>query len=476
MPKLQLQELAEEENLAQLELVTIDSQIVKAITFEKPLKKELLSLKLEKAKLLALYGKGHRIIKTINSKIIEISKLISSHEENNANTTTVEANPRYFEIISRIHDIQTRKAVYNTRRRELEHNLISSNVKMAAAPELEMKFNQLLRKKASQMSMVTTLEQKFQESQLQKSATPREIFVIERAAVSQSPISNKKMGFWSIFALGIIVAIGVCMVVEYFDPTIRKSKDLQNKYGLEMLAVIPHEASNNPQILKHPDFEKIETHIEPYRRLLTNIFPQESQCPIKNKNLLVTSALQGEGKTTTSAFLATTSALKGERVLLIDADLRRSSIHKLFNLTNESGLSNYLSDEDDWQSMVHKTEIHNLSILTAGSYSLSLTQTVARKRLKNLLHMANRLYDFVIIDSPPILRLSDSLVLAPMVNSTLLVFRSEKTPFKACEELMRQLNYIQARVVGAILNDVSKTLWDKYYYSYYNYYDYEYYK
>jgi len=324
--------------------------------------------------------------------------------------------------------------------------------------------------------MYFTLQEKLQDTQLKKSATPREIFLMDSADINGMLIPKKYIGFGLSLLLGLALGIGICFLIDYLDTTVQKSKDVEDKYGLKLLGLIPkdNEGSHKERkiIAITSENELIKPHFEPYRRLLENLFPVTNEL---EKTVVVTSALQGEGKTTTAANLAATAAMKGENVLLIDADMRRHNLHNLFSLENKIGLSDYLNDSKNLYEIIKDTLIPNLSIITAGLDPLSLTQSSAKNKLIAMISVFKKEYDLIIFDSPPILQLVDTLSLAPLVSRTLVVFRSKKTPLKAGEEVLRQLHHIRANVAGGVLNDVSRSFWDQYYYQYYKYgYQYNY--
>ncbi|MFC1585633.1 GumC family protein [Fibrobacterota bacterium] len=464
---LDLQQLNRQIYLIKEEMTGLDSQMIKEITYDKPLKEELLDMKLQLARLRTKYKAGHPKVMKLQKNMEAVRSMIRNEALEESSTTTMVNNPRYEELRNNEQQLEVQKDLLITRRNELQKLQQKSFSNLAVTPELELKLSQLTREKHSTEKMYFMLQEKLQETKLKKSSTPREVIQMDTAGKSGSLIPKKYMTFSVSLFMGLIIGVALCFLIDFLDTTVKKSKDLQDKYGLNLLGLIPKNDEETHNIQISSDNELIKPYFEPYRRLLANIFPVNPN--LSQKSILVTSALQGEGKTTTAAYLATTSALKGERVLLVDADLRRHNIHNLFGLSNDIGLSDYLNGYKDVTEIIQSTSIPGLFTICAGKDPISLTQASAKKKLQSLIKWANKEYDLLILDSPPILQLSDTLTLAPLVSKTLVIFRSKKTPIKAGEEVLRQLHYIQANVAGGVLNDVSKSFWDQYYYQYYKY-------
>ncbi len=465
---LQIQEINKAQFLREQELKETKSEIVEDVDYSSELRNQMMSLKLELATLSSKYRDEHPKILELKDKMLAVKDLIRKSGNENAGSTKLSPNPKWQRLTNEKEKDNVQRELLLSKKQNLIKLQEEAIKNLAMAPELEQKLNQLTRNKATTEKMYLTLQEKLQDTQLKKSATPREIFQMDNAAPKGALVPHNYINFGTSILIGLIVGIGVCFLIDYLDTTVQKSKDVENKYGIKLLGLIPKEDIDGDRLLITGSDENalIKPHFEPYRRLLENIFPTGQG---QSKSIVVTSALQGEGKTTTAANLATTAALKGERVLIIDADLRRHNVHNIFNIENEYGLSEFLSGGMGYSQIIRNSGIKNLDIICAGKNPLSLTQAQSRLQIQGLLKMAYRDYELVIIDSPPILQLVDTLTLAPLVTRTLVVFRSKKTPLKAGEEVLRQLNHIGAKVVGGVLNDVSKSFWDQYYYQYYKY-------
>jgi capsular exopolysaccharide synthesis family protein len=175
---------------------------------------------------------------------------------------------------------------------------------------------------------------------------------------------------------------------------------------------------------------------------------------VKNMCLMVTSSLPNEGKTTIAANTAAAMAAAGKKTLFIDADMRNATVHLLFNLVNATGLSDIISQNTPWKDCLVKSSIPNLSIITAGRKPLNTTKFIGSVRFREFIETVKHEYDYVVIDTPPILLLPDAQIISPIVDGVIVVVNSGKTKqaeLKASGELLKRAN---ANVIGAVLNNV----------------------
>lgn len=210
------------------------------------------------------------------------------------------------------------------------------------------------------------------------------------------------------------------------------------------------------------------TGAEAYRTLRTNlIFSQAVQ---SLKTIVVTSASPGEGKTTTAANLAVTFAQQGMRVLLVDCDLRRARLHKMFNVPREPGLTELILDHEVPTEVIRGTPVENLSVLTSGTLPPNPSELLGGPRMERVLEVLREQFDMIVLDSPPLLAASDASVLGTKTDGVLLVVRAGQTERGAAQQAVQQLAVVGARVVGAVLNDPDAKVPQ-----YGGYYNYEYY-
>ena len=209
---------------------------------------------------------------------------------------------------------------------------------------------------------------------------------------------------------------------------------------------------------------------EGFRTLRTNL--QFSTVDENLQTIAVVSSMQGEGKSYVSANLACAFAQAGEKVLLIDCDMRRGRLHKLFNLDNEKGFSNLLiSDIKNYSVYIQKTEIKNLSVLTMGTVPPNPSELLASIKNEKLLKILKEKFDIIIYDCVPVTGLTDSLIMAKMVDKTIIVATSKVTPVELLQNTKKSLLNVGANIAGVVFNRVEtegNAYTSKYYGKYYS--------
>ena len=202
---------------------------------------------------------------------------------------------------------------------------------------------------------------------------------------------------------------------------------------------------------------------EAYRSLRTSI--KFSSADKLIKTIVVTSSLIGEGKSTVVGNLAYSLNQDGSRVLVIDCDLRKPSIHENFLLSNEKGLTDILVGKSDLKSVTKKIE-DSLFLITAGTIPPNPAEILGSKEMEDLIKELSINFDYIILDTPPILPVSDTLLLASKADATLIVVKARKTKEKMVKESYERLVEVKANVIGTILNESDKSLDNKYYVNY----------
>jgi succinoglycan biosynthesis transport protein ExoP len=280
------------------------------------------------------------------------------------------------------------------------------------------------------------------------------------------------------FVLGLTSGVGLAFLLEGLDNTVRTTEQAQMISGLASLGMIPlgsksaREGPNPKRLVIASSKEAVElvTQVRPqsqmaesYRALRTSLLLSNLGAP--PKVIMVTSALPQEGKTTTSINVAVVLAQKGVRVLLIDADLRRPSIHKTLGMGPHSGLSNVLTGSTTIeQAITHTSILPNLDVLTAGTPPPNPAELLASTNMRDLLAQLREQYDHIVVDTPPSLSVTDAVVLSPRADAVVLVIRSGQTTKQALRRSRDILTQVNAKVVGVLLNAVDLSSPDYYYY------------
>lgn len=208
---------------------------------------------------------------------------------------------------------------------------------------------------------------------------------------------------------------------------------------------------------------------EAFRVLRTNIEFSSIDNPIKS--LVFTSTLPGEGKTTVIANLAITFALQEKHVLLIDGDLRKPRVHRIFRIENDTGLTNFLSVKDDYRMYLKKTDLKNLDIMPCGIIPPNPSELLSSNTMKQFIKQVTNEYDIILIDTPPIGTVTDAALLSTVVDGTILVASSGTVEIDAIIRAKELLDQVNANIVGVVVNKIDKSNAGKYYQYYYSRYD-----
>jgi len=303
--------------------------------------------------------------------------------------------------------------------------------------------------------------------------------VVDNARPPTGPIEpNIPRNLLFAAVLGLASGIGLAFLLEGLDNTVRTTEQAQMISGVASLGMIPlgsksaREGPNPKRLVIATSKEAVElvTQVRPqsqmaesYRALRTSLLLSNLGAP--PRIIMVTSALPQEGKTTTSINTAVVLAQKGVRVLLIDADMRRPSIHKTLGMGPHSGLSNVLTGSTSLEQAITRTTIlPNLFVLPAGTPPPNPAELLASAEMRDVLNKLSSQYDHVVIDTPPSLSVTDAVVLSPRADAVVLVIRSGQTTKQALRRSRDVLMQVNAKVVGVLLNAVDLSSPDYYYY------------
>ncbi|WP_164219931.1 CpsD/CapB family tyrosine-protein kinase [Virgibacillus sp. YIM 98842] len=201
---------------------------------------------------------------------------------------------------------------------------------------------------------------------------------------------------------------------------------------------------------------------EQYRTIRTNL--QFAAIDEDLRSMIVTSSGPGEGKSITTANLSVVYAQQGKKVLLVDADLRKPTVHYTFRLDNLRGLSNILVGEKTLEETANETDVDNLDVISCGPIPPNPSELLASQKMKQFLSEALLTYDIVIFDTPPVLAVTDAQIMANIVDGSLLVIRSKMTEYEAAIKAKEALEPAQAKLLGTVLNDREKKQANYYYY------------
>ena len=268
--------------------------------------------------------------------------------------------------------------------------------------------------------------------------------------------------------VGLILGVGLAFFIEYLDTSVKTIDDVERALGAAVLGVIPQ---NVGSLLEEGDESP---HAEAYRVLRTNILfagrKSETQTTFS-----VVSGGAGEGKTTTMFNLAVVFAQMGDRILIVDSDLRRPSMHRYLKVSNNIGLTNYLLGQATIDEVIQTSEIPSLHFIPSGKLPSSSMGILSSAKMKEFVVDMKSRYDYVFLDAPPIMGVSDASVLASMVDMCVLVVQYRKYPQMMTQRAKEMVTKVGGNLVGVVLNNINISQ-DSYYYYYSGYYYDNYYK
>ena len=287
----------------------------------------------------------------------------------------------------------------------------------------------------------------------------------EEPQISQSPVSpNVTLNLVLGAVVGLVFGVGIAFFLEYLDTSVKSLEDVERYLQVPVLAVIPKDVGVlHKQSGMSPDAEA-------YRILRTNIeFNRKNP---EDNAITVVSGGAGEGKSTTLVNLAYICAQGGYTTLMIDADLRRPRLHTFFDINNSVGLTNYLTTELMLEDVILQTPVDNLYFMPSGILPADAAGILNSRRMSELIQDVKQRFDLVLVDSPPILGVSDASVLASEVDLTMIVVQHRKLPRNMLLRVKQAVENVGGNVIGVVLNnvDVRSDSQYQYYTSYYTYY------
>ncbi len=286
--------------------------------------------------------------------------------------------------------------------------------------------------------------------------------IIDTAEPNRRPISpNLFLNVLLSIFVGLGAGVGLAYFIEYLDTSVKTADDIERVLGLPVLGLIPQKV--RPLIEEGPDSE----HAEAYRVLRTNLAFTEGGA--HHGAFCVLSGGAGEGKSTTVFNLAFVCAQQGEKVLLIDADLRRPVQHSILGVSNRFGLTNVLLRDVPVEEAIKATSVPNLHFLPSGRLPRTSLGVLDPKRIGELISSLKSKYDVVLIDTPPLVGISDASILAKEADGAIVVVQYRKYPREMLSKAKQMIESLGVKVVGAVLNNIN-IMRDDYYYYYHSYY------
>jgi capsular exopolysaccharide synthesis family protein len=407
--------------------------------------------------------------------------------------------------------VATAESEYNAARQNensLRLELERQKEKVAASDSNAIHYNMIKDEVDNLRRLVNTLDQRRTEAQVSAKLRGLEagnISIIDSGEIPEYPFSpRKKFNLILALIIGLSGGAGLCFLLDHMDNTVKGPEDVEKLANLSSLGIIPRlnkpeeakkkksrphldysystEKNNPGRASETPESQNIDliNHFYPkliiaedYRTIRTSILLSHADRP--PKTIVFSSALPQEGKSATVVNMAVTFAQLGERVLVVDSDLRKPRLHKIFEVENKMGLSSYLTGKDPLKDVVQKTFVENVFLIPSGPIPPNPSELVNSKKMKSLMTDQDNGFDFVLFDTPPVLAVIDAVIMSSIAEVTVFLIKAGKTQRKPFLNAVGKLKKAGARIIGTIFNELEVKSSDFHFMDYYRYYKYDYY-
>jgi len=381
-------------------------------------------------------------------------------------TETSTPNPVQLSIRSKLSDLATEQAAAGKEYTSLQSHYSVLKQQLAAFPQWEGTLDKLVRNRDTAQENYSMFNEKLTDLTIREQAGHQSAHIKEVAQVPQHPVRpNKPVNIILSILLGSFLGLCLAVLQEYLDDRMNTAEQASRLLGASSLGGVPLITGSDARLL--PQLSRGERAAESYRVLRTNIHFAAVDDPVKT--LLVTSSNPGEGKSTTAANLACAMAIDGKKVILVDCDLRRASIHKLFGALSSPGVTDVLLGHSSLEDALQPyTELENLLLLTSGSTPPNPSELLNSRVFRNLVSELSQLADIVIFDSSPVSVSADAAILSSIVDGVVLVIEAGGTKKVAAYRSIQMLRQAHAKILGHVFNKLDLNNKSGYYYYRYN--------
>lgn len=412
----------------------------------------------------------------------QINRLLELYDERRILTAGAmglrEDNPQVQAIDQRIADshrglsaaVEAAKRALHDRDDAIDERVAGLRRQLRSFPGMETRIAQLDLESSILEDTYRYLLGQYQQARMQEMTIAPYVTILDGASPAFRIGTNLRQKVILGFLVGLLLGLGGAFFLEYLDQTIKNAADVERVVGTPVLGRIPLEArlasasnGRRQRVVILSQLSPDDPAVEAFRALRTNVTFVGAEKPLQL--IAVTSPGPGEGKSTTAVNLALVLAQGGSKTLLVDADLRRSQVHRAFGLVQEPGLTDVLIDEAQLREAVRPDIAEHLDVLPAGKSPPNPAELLGSKAMDRVVAELRRDYEYIVIDTPPSLPVTDAQVVAALADATIIVMRSGETEETAAQRAVEQLRQVRARVAGAVLNGV--TVRRDRYYSYY---------
>lgn len=416
--------------------------------------------------------KKDEIIKEFDAKISDLKERLNSQLSVYRAGILAASPDEIKELTKKVLDEEVKYQSMLASYKKLKEIVDDYDKRLSRLPTSSIDLARLTRQQSAYEKLYLQVEEKYQEAIINEQSVPGNVLIIDPALV---PIIPSKPNRPLIVAIGLFlgfgIGFGIAFVRSRFDNTVKTPEDIQNR-NINILAWIPQiEGLNNSNkdlefiVAKKPDASASEA----YRALRTRI--KFSKIDKENlKTILVTSSRALEGKTTTSINLAGSLALANFKTLILDADLRKPRVHSIFNEKRFPGLTDYFFGQSTYEQILRSSGINNLYYISAGTIPPNPSEILGSTQMESFLEKLKKDFDYIILDSAPLIAVTDSEILAQYVDGTILVVSANNTEIDLLEKSVDILKRDSISFLGVVLNNFTYRSGYSSYYKYYYYY------
>ncbi len=424
------------------------------------IKGTLANLETEKGRLSSIYTAEHPRIQELNQQIGEAKRGLAS------------------EVANIVRGIESNYSAARNREQALEAEAKKQQDTALDLKEVGVNYAVLNEEVVVNRGLYDNVLKRMNETSVANDLAASNIQVVERAELPTSPSSPKTArNLLASMVLGLFLAVAFAFFLEYMDATMNTPQQVWAAVSLATLGVVPHlrslqqryhpmlsenvstnrvgpatppeDAVGKEIVVAHDQFSMMA---ESYRSIRTALMLSQAERP--PKVILMTSPCPNEGKTVTTLNLGIALAQSGKRVLAIDADLRKGRCHQLLHCRNHQGLANVLTGSVDVKKAIQETAINDFYLLPRGALPPNPADLLMSQTMRDILNELRSSFDFIVVDSPPIIAVSDAAVLSAICDGVVLVFNGERTTTQSARRAMERLDKIGARILGVILNGI----------------------
>ena len=378
--------------------------------------------------------------------------------------------------------IAIRNDYESTLRREalLRQAFEQQKAKVMEMKENGIQYNILKREADTNKELYRGILQRMKEAGVSAGITASNIQILDQAELPTKPYKpNKRLNLLLASVVGLFLGVGLAFFFEYLDNTVKTPEDVEQLIRLPSFGMVPEISNERRRRLEKGVSYPVELITfghpksmlsEAYRNIRTSLLLSSPEKP--PKRVAITSPNPSEGKTTTAINTAIALSQTGAQVLVIDSDMRKPRIHKIFAVENGAGLSSFLSGQGELDSIVKKTNVPNLYYIPSGPIPPNPSELLGSNLFKNMMESLEERFDHIVLDSPPVLGFADSMILSTLVDGVILVISGGKTPRETLQRAKEILAQVNAKILGVVINRVNihRSDYGYYYYRYHHYY------